>query len=142
VERRLDTFELRVAERCSRIERSESGREQEAVALAQRHVESASESHHHLSARLRAAGLDEADVTRCGSRVRGEIELTDPAHSSPVTKQLTDPGRSILLRRQRPHADTLGAAPSPIASLRGNRARSDRDSRWRTAGTTSVINER
>jgi hypothetical protein len=40
------------------------GGEQQVVALAQRHVQAVGEEEHHLRARARAAGLDEAQVAR------------------------------------------------------------------------------
>ena len=55
--------------------RREAGREQQGVALAQRDVQRVGQEQHHLAARLRAAGLEEAHVSRRDARLVREREL-------------------------------------------------------------------
>jgi hypothetical protein len=69
-----------------------AGGEQQAVALAQRHVEVLGEVHDELGARARAAGLDEAQMPRGDAGVQGEVELAEVPARAPVAQQRSDGG--------------------------------------------------
>jgi hypothetical protein len=64
-----------------------AGRGEELVAAAQRHLEHAGQQQDHLAARLRAAGLEEAQVPRRDLGLEGQTELT---HSPPLAPLLEE----------------------------------------------------
>ena len=99
LDRRLHELHRGVVERALRVAGRVPGREQERVALAQRHVEVVREGEDELGARLRPAGLDEAQVTGRHPDVEGEVHLAAPPPGPPLPHQLT-------------HARS-GHAPSP-----------------------------
>ena len=94
-----------------RVERRrEARRDQQRVALAQRHVEVIGEVQHHLAARPGPAGLDEAQVPRRDAGVVRQIELAQAPPRPPVAQQRADGGRSLM----RPHrTDGSRARPLP-----------------------------
>jgi hypothetical protein len=69
-----------------------AARLEQAVALAQRNVERLGQRQQRLPARLRAAGLDEADVAAGEPGAERQIELAHAAGGAPVAKQLSDGG--------------------------------------------------
>ena len=64
-----------------------AGGEQQVVAVAQRDLELLGEVDDHLAAGLRAAGLDEAQVTSGHAGLQGEIELAEAPAAAPVLQQ-------------------------------------------------------
>ena len=91
--------------------RREAARDQQRVALAQRHVELVGEVEHHLAARPRPAGLDEAEMARRDAGGVGEIELAQPAAGPPLAQELPDRGRADVRpcgsRYRRPRGSTI-----------------------------------
>jgi len=87
VERAAGQGERRRIQIGHAVDRRESGRGQQIVAVAQRHVEGSGELEDHLTARLGPAGLDEADVTARDPRFAGEIELAQLPSRPPVADQ-------------------------------------------------------
>ena len=79
-------------------------RQQQVVGLAQRHVEPLREPHHHVPARLRAAGLDEAQVARRDVGLERQLELAEPPPGPPLAQQGTD-------RRFHAHDGSRGEQP-------------------------------
>ncbi len=75
IDRLARRLQRRIAERALREHRREAGRHQQHVALAQRHVEAFGQMQHHLARRLRAAGLQEAQMLGGNLRFEREIEL-------------------------------------------------------------------
>ena len=67
-------------------------REQQGVALPQRHVELLGDGEDELGAGPRAPGLDEAQVTGRHAHVERQVELAAAAPDTPVAEQLTDAG--------------------------------------------------
>jgi hypothetical protein len=61
--------------------------EQQRVALAQRHVEHAGQELDHRATRLRAAGLEKAEMAGGDAGFDRQRELTVTAGNSPVTQQ-------------------------------------------------------
>ena len=80
---------LRV-ERRGGVHRRVAGGEQQAVALAERHVEAIGEVQHELAARLRTPGLHEAEVAGGHLGFNGEVELAEASPLSPVAQQRSD----------------------------------------------------
>ena len=76
-----------VVERALRVGGRVAGREQQRVALAQRHLELLGQVQHQLAAGLRAAGLDEAEVARRDAGLERQVELAEPAPLAPVAQQ-------------------------------------------------------
>jgi hypothetical protein len=131
----------RIVERPRREHRRESGRGQQAVALAQRHVEAAREPQHHLAARRRAAGLEAAEMARRDVGGERELELAEAAAHPPVAELRADRGggsgghRDKITRRS-PAAMTCDVMAPLIARPRGRgtarsaRRRGARTIRW------------
>ena len=74
------------------VDRGEAGRQQQVVALAQRHLQLLGQVQHHLPARAGPPGLDEAQVPCRDARVAGQVELAEPAALPPVAQQVADGG--------------------------------------------------
>jgi hypothetical protein len=93
----------------------EAGGQQEVVAVAQRYVELLGQMQHHLPARLRAARLQEAQVSRRDAGLEREVELAEAAPPAPVAQQRAewDGGRA--------HGRTLASARTSSSYLTGNR---------------------
>jgi alkylhydroperoxidase family enzyme len=107
--------QLRAVERAGPVERRVAGREQEPVALTERHVEGAREPDDHLPAGLRAAGLDEADVARRRECVHRKVELALAADAPPVSQQVSE--LDLWVRHR--HAAIVGAGNGLRASHTG-----------------------
>jgi hypothetical protein len=89
-----------------------TGGEQQAVALAQRHLELIGEVDDHLRARTRASGLQEAQVAGRDARLEREVELGHPPALSPLAKQCTG-----IRRIQHPTHRVRAYRPSGPPSL-------------------------
>ena len=76
--------------------------DEQRVAGPQRDVEVVGEVEHHLPARARSAGLDEAQVTRRDPRLRGEVELAQPTAGAPLAQQRADAACSLMPARSCP----------------------------------------
>jgi len=63
--------------------------DEQSVALSEGDIEPVGEMQHHLAARARAAGLDEAQVPRRDSGSRRQLELTQVPACPPLTQQLS-----------------------------------------------------
>ena len=90
--------------------RREPAGDEEPVAIAQGDVELVGEVEHHLPARPRAAGLDEAEMARGDAGRVGEIELAQAPTGAPVSEELADRGRAGV--RHGAHRTDVGAARS------------------------------
>ncbi|HLM25507.1 MAG TPA: hypothetical protein VK304_00905 [Thermoleophilaceae bacterium] len=90
VERGADGRQLRALERALRERRRVAGGEQELVALAKRDPEALEDLKQHLAAGLRAARLDEAQMTGRDPGVERELELGQPPPLAPPTQLLAD----------------------------------------------------
>ena len=97
-----------------------AGGEQQLVALPERDLELLGEQQHHLGARRRAAGLDEAQMPGRDPRVERQVELGAPPPLAPLAQQRPDPG---LGARRSPSvvADSSCRASRRLDYLRGNR---------------------
>ena len=80
----------RIAERPRRVHRREAGGGEQAVALAQRHVEAVRQAQDHLAARRRAAGLEAAEVARRHVGLERQLELAEAAARAPVADLRAD----------------------------------------------------
>src|SRR4029079_5393962 len=109
----------RSVELALRERRRVAGCEQEAVAVAQRHLQLLRELAHHLRARPRATGLDEAEMPRRDACLKGELELAQPPTMPPITKQRPHGGR----RRHDVHPAIVVQARATPHYLTGNRHR-------------------
>ena len=83
-------FQRGIVERALRKRRRKTGRDQQHVALAQRHVEPLGELQHHVARRRRAAGFDKAEMARRDLGVAGEIELAEMAALPPFAQMIAD----------------------------------------------------
>ena len=92
VDRLADRAQLGRAELALSERRRVAGGQQQPVALAQRHVELLGETQHHLLARLRAAGLEKAQVARGDARLERQPELAEVTPRAPVAQQRADGG--------------------------------------------------
>ena len=92
----------------------EAGGMQELVLFAQRHTERRSEAQHHLAARLGAAGLEEAQVSRRHIGRKRQLELTQPMAVAPVLEQRRKQARCFGSS----HARILSRSPHDGASLK------------------------
>ena len=119
LDRVLDRLHLWLVERALLVDRRIAGGEQEPVALAQRDLELAGEVEDHLLARLRAAGLDEAEVAGGDARLEREVELAEAAALAPVAEEVADGsgGHAVTVRHRARHRHYLGghgsASPRP-----------------------------
>jgi hypothetical protein len=84
VERRPHRLHLGIVEPVLHVHRGVAGRQHQPVSFAERDVELVSELQHHLGARARAAGLDEAQVASRDSGLERQVELAQPAALAPV----------------------------------------------------------
>ena len=96
VERVADRRHLRRVDRPLRERRREARGQQQAVALAQRHVELLGEVQDHLAARVRAARLEEAQVPGRHTGLEREVELAEPVALPPVPQQRPEGNRGRL----------------------------------------------
>ncbi|SAL12727.1 hypothetical protein AWB73_00416 [Caballeronia turbans] len=82
--------ELRIGQRALAIQRRITGRDEQRVARAQRHVQSLGEAHEHFAARQRAARFDEAQMARGHIGDAREIELAHASALPPFAQQCAD----------------------------------------------------
>ena len=87
-------IQLRIRKRPFAEQRREAGRDEQRIALAQRHVEPLGEMQHHLAAGLRAARFDEAQVARGDVRVERERHLAQSPALPPRAQQRADARRA------------------------------------------------
>src|ERR1043166_3042194 len=95
-------------ERALGKDRRVSGGDQQDIALAHRHLELLGEVQHHVAARLRAPGLDEAEVPRGNARLAGERQLAQAPALAPFAQQMTDGSaieHSLTLADERPRGN-------------------------------------
>ena len=90
-ERVTDGCELRIIERARLELRGVTGRQQQPVAVSQGDLEALGEVEHHVGARLRAAGLDEAEMPRRDPCLEREVELAQPTTLTPVPQHDSHP---------------------------------------------------
>src|SRR6185369_2665898 len=80
----------RIVERTLAKRRRKARRKQQRVALAKRNVEQLGEMKQHLAARLRAAGLEKAQMFGGDLGLAREIELAAAAPLPPLAKHRSD----------------------------------------------------
>jgi len=119
IQDQLDRFERGlqggIVEPTLAIQGRESGRGQQRVALAQRHVEAFRQAHQHGPARQRAAGLDEADMAGGGLGRVGQVELGQAPALTPMTQLFTHgPGQGM----RQVHGSNHSPASPCVALLR------------------------
>jgi len=90
VERALDVGHLGRVERGLPVHRRVTRGREQVVAPPGRHVEGAGQQQHHLAARLRAAGLDEGQVTGGDLRVDRQAQLAEPPPLPPLLDEPAD----------------------------------------------------
>ena len=107
------------------IHRRIAGGQEQLVAAARRHVEHAREQKDHLPARLRAPGLDEAQVARGDLGLHGQGELAHPTALAPLAEQ--GPQRALrgrlalgACRPRSRHVGSLHCSPEQGHYLGGN----------------------
>jgi len=71
-------------------DRREARRDQEHVALADRHVELLRKKKHHVAARLRTAGFQKTQMPRRNSGVTCEIKLAQTPPLAPLAQKAAD----------------------------------------------------
>ena len=85
-----------IVELAFTVDRRDAGGREQAVALAQRHVEPIGQTQHHLAAGHRAAGLDEAQVARRHVGVTRQVELTQAPPLAPLAQLRTEGARAAV----------------------------------------------
>ncbi len=90
LDRRVHHRHRRVGERRLAVARRVSGGKEHRVPLAERDIEALGEGDHQLGARLRATGLDEAQVARRDPDLEREVELGPVTSSSPLAHERAD----------------------------------------------------
>ena len=83
-------FQRGIVERALRKRRRKPGRDQQHIALAQRHREPFGQLQHHVARRRGAAGFHEAEMTRGDLSVAGKIELAEMAALPPFAQVIAD----------------------------------------------------
>ncbi len=78
----------RIVERAFRIDRREARRHKHDVAFAKGHVELLRQEQHHLAARLRAPGLEKAQMARGDLGLESEIHLAQAAALAPFAQEI------------------------------------------------------
>lgn len=89
--------------------------EQQSILLAERNLQPLEDPEQHLAARLRAAGLDEAQVAGRDPSVESQLELGNPPSLAPLTQQRP---RSPVTSPSPLDGDTSGPAPGPSMTPR------------------------
>jgi hypothetical protein len=112
--------QCRVVEAALAEHRRVAGGGEQAVALAQRHLEALGQAQQHLAAGQRAPGLDIAEVARGHRGLAGEIELAEAGPLPPPAQQFADGQRRthgghdsaprVRIRRLRPRLWRAGCA--------------------------------
>jgi hypothetical protein len=108
VERLVHGRHLGLLERTLDVQRGVAGREQQAVALAQRNVQVLGQPEHHLAARPCASRLQEADVARGDVGFECQLELAQAAAPAPRAQKLPNRG-PLGLRLCERHIDRHGS---------------------------------
>ena len=90
VDRLAHRTHLGIGEVALTVRRRVARGQEQRVAVAERDVEVLGQLHDHLGARARAAGFDEAHVTRGHPRAQRQVELAHAAALAPVAEQGTD----------------------------------------------------
>ena len=90
IDRLARRLQRRILERALRKHRRVAGRDQQHVALAQRHVELLGEPQHHLARGLRAPGFEEAQMLGGDLGLEREIELAQAAALAPFAQVIAD----------------------------------------------------
>ena len=103
-ERRAGRAEVLGAEVGLGVGRGVARREDQRVALPQRHLQVLGQVQQQLAAGPGAAGLDEAEVPGGHPAHRGQVELAAPGRLAPVPEQ-------VAHRRRGPHDRTLAVPP-------------------------------
>ena len=130
VERVLDGRHRRRVERRLRVHGGVAGRQQQGVALPQRHLEVLGEVQHELPTGPGTAGLDEAQVAGRHLGLHREVELAQPAALPPVPQEIPDaPGRCSDAHR----SDGTAAARGPSLTCQVIVVRRSRGVRWPAA---------
>ena len=78
------------------IDRRIAGRGEQVVATAQGYLEHSGQEQNHLAARLRAAGLEKAQVPRRDLRLERQAELAHPPPLAPLLEEAADGTRPSL----------------------------------------------
>jgi len=104
-----DLVQRRIVERARRVLRREPGGQEQLVALAQRHLEAFGEVQHHLGARPRAAGLDEAEMPRRDPGLQRQLHLAQPPPLAPVAEEETDPPSCAVSHRHHHERTVAGS---------------------------------
>jgi hypothetical protein len=94
---------------------AQSRRDQKRILLTERHLQPLGEAQHHLPARSRAAGLDEAQMPRRDLGLEGEIELAHAPPLAPAAQMMSD--RTDFLG----HGEDIVRAGRRVHYLRRNR---------------------
>ena len=108
IDRLARLLQGRVVQRPLRKHRRISGRDQQHVALAQRHVEPLGEPQHHVARGLRAPGFEEAQMLGRNLGIEREIELAEAAALPPFAQMIAD--GTCFHGGQ----DSAAGAPSPL----------------------------
>jgi hypothetical protein len=90
VERLAHRLELGVLEGALGEGRGVARGEQQSILLAERNLQSLEDPEQHLAARLRAAGLDEAQMAGRDPSLESQLELGDPPSLAPLTQDGPD----------------------------------------------------
>ena len=82
--------QIGVVERAFAEGRRKPGRDEQHIALAQRHLELVGQAQQHLAARLRAPGIQKAQVAGRDLGLAGQRQLAPAAVLPPVADQVAD----------------------------------------------------
>jgi hypothetical protein len=114
VDRLARRLQRRIVEGALGKDRRIAGRDQQHIALAQRHLEPLREIEHHVARGLGAAGLQEAEMLGGNLGLHRKRELTQAPALPPVAQMVAD-GPDIL-----DHAGTIAARVRQLHYLTGN----------------------
>ena len=90
-------LELRRTERPVAVQRGVPGADEQRIAFPERDVEHAGQQLHHLAARLRAAGFEEAQMTRRDAGLGRQRQLALVPAVTPLFQQPSERGRRAAL---------------------------------------------
>ena len=116
VDRLAGRGEGRIIQPALLIDRCVTGREQQGIALAQRHFQPLGQMQHHLAAWLGTAAFHEAEVALGDLRLQREIELAHAAMLAPGAQMVADSPGGPRLRRAARSAGDLDAATGAHAA--------------------------
>src|SRR5919109_285393 len=97
-----DRLHLRLVECPLPLPRRLTGPKEELVAFTQRNAELVGEMEHHLRARTRAAGLNEAEMSSRDAGLQGQVELAEPPSLPPATQERADRHARADVRHRAP----------------------------------------